>query len=285
MKPLSILILLGTLTALVIGGLFAVTPALAENSSEDITNQAFVEAPAAAEVVVESAFVAPATGGEVIPLELAETNTEEPGQVLGSAFSTEFGKDTAALEVQQAAAQAAAASAGGTQAAPVAANLESFISSVQNGDSGQIVGIYSEGTMAFQVSGQPSGNAGYVSNNASEVTSFGLASQYGSKGFLAHNYLAGANFFDLNNGDTITLVYGDGSTQDYRIQVIRSFQALQPNSTQSNFVDLDNGGNLSASELFYQIYNSDNPVVLQTCIANEGISTWGRLFVIAVPVS
>jgi hypothetical protein len=280
MKPLSILILLGTLTALVIGGLFAVTPALADNSPKDITNQAFVEAPAAAEAVVENAPVAPTTG-QVIPLELAETNTEEPGLVLGSAFSTEFGKDSAALEIQQ-----AAAPAGETQAAPIAANnLESFIGSVQNGDSGQIVGIYSEGTLAFQVSGQPSGNAGYVSNGASEVTRFGLASQYGSKGFLAHNYLAGANFFDLNNGDIITLVYGDGSTQDYRIQVIRSFQALQPNSTQSNFVDLDNGGNLSASELFYQIYNSDNPVVLQTCIANEGISTWGRLFVIAVPVS
>lgn len=270
MKPLSILSLLSILTTLVIGDLFAVTPALADNSPEDITNQAFVEAPAAAEAASEDSPVA-LTTGEVIPLELAETN-EESGLVLSSTFSMELEKDSAALDIQQ--------------AVPIAANsLESFISSVENGNSGQIVGIYSEGTLAFQVSGQPSGNAGYVTSNASEVTRFGLASQYGSKGFLAHNYLAGANFFKLSNGDIITLVYGDGSTQDYRIQAVRSFQALQPNSPQSNFVDLNNGGNLSASDLFYDIYNSDNPVVLQTCIANEGISTWGRLFVIAVPVS
>lgn len=279
MKSLSILILLGTLTALVIGGLFAVTPALAESSSEDIINQAFVEAEAAA----NEAPVAPTTGGQAIPLELAET-AEEPGLVLSSTFATDFEKDTSALAIEQGADVAVAA--GEAQAAPVAANnLESFISSVQNGNSSQIVGIYSEGNMAFQVGGQPSGNAGYVTSNSSEVTRFGLASQYGSKGFLAHNYLAGASFFNLQSGDVITLVYGDGSTQDFRIQAVRRFQALQPNSTQSNFVDLANGDNLSASELFYDIYNNDNPVVLQTCIENDGISTWGRLFVIAVPIS
>jgi hypothetical protein len=50
-------------------------------------------------------------------------------------------------------------------------------------------------------------------------------------------------------------------------------------------VDLDADQQLSASDLFYMMYNSDNSVVLQTCIANEGISSWGRLFVIAVPLS
>ena len=285
MKSLSILILLGTLTALVIGGLFAVTPAMAESSQEDITNQAFVEAPAAAEVAIENAPVAPTTGGEAIPLELAEGN-EDPGLVLSSTFSMEFEKDAAPVAAEQASDVAIAAPANDSPAAPAAANnLESFISSVQNGNGSQIVGIYSQGNMAFEVGGQPSGNAGYVTSNSSEVTRFGLASQYGSKGFLAHNYLAGASFFNLSSGDIITLVYGDGSTQNYQIQTVRRFQALQPNSTQSSFVDLDNGGNLSASDLFYQIYNSDNPVVLQTCIENDGISTWGRLFVIAVPVS
>ena len=285
MKSLSILILLGTLTALVIGGLFAVTPAMAESSPEDITNQAFVEAPAAAEVAIENAPVAPTTGGQAIPLELAETS-EDPGLVLSSTFSMEFEKDAAPVAAEEASDMAVAAPANDSPAAPAAANnLESFISSVQNGNGSQIVGIYSQGNMAFEVGGQPSGNAGYVTSSASEVTRFGLASQYGSKGFLAHNYLAGASFFNLSSGDIITLVYGDGSTQNYQIQTVRRFQALQPNSTQSNFVDLDNGGNLSASDLFHQIYNSDNPVVLQTCIANDGISTWGRLFVIAVPVS
>jgi hypothetical protein len=112
-----------------------------------------------------------------------------------------------------------------------------------------------------------------------------MAADYGSTAFLAHNYLAGANFFQVSEGQVITLVYGDGSTADFVVQSIRRFQALSPNSTQSTFVDLENNQKLSAADLFYSMYNSDNPVVLQTCIANEGESSWGRLFVIAVPVS
>lgn len=285
MKSLSLLILLGTITALVIGGLFVVTPAMAESSTEIVVNQALVEAPSAAEAVVElEAPVAPTTG-EVVALEAATVATsEDPGDVLGSVFSVSFEKDTASAPVEQAVAETnnlavAEISAQNTN------SLSSFAASLQNGNGSEIVGIYAENVLAVEVGGQPSGNAGYVTSNSNEVTRFGLAFDYGSKGFLAHNTLAGANFANLSNGQIITLVYGDGSTQNYQVQSVRRFQALSPNSTQSNFVDLDNGDNLSASDLFYQIYNNDNPVVFQTCIANEGISTWGRLFVIAVPVS
>lgn len=290
MKSLSTLILLGTITALILGGLFVVTPALAEPSTEVVVNQALIEAPAAAEASVE-APVAPTTGGEAVPLEMANpAPSEDPGAVLGSAFLVGFEKDTASAPSEQVAPAAntqaiaptesqTAATEAGTQ------SLASFAASTQNGNSSQIVGIYVENLLALQVGGQPSGNAGYISSNANEVTRFGLASDHGSQGFLAHNYLAGAQFHSLIHGQIISVVYGDGSSQDYQVQTIRRFQALSPNSTQSNFVDLDNGNGLSASELFYQMYNSENPVVLQTCIANDGVSTWGRLFVIAVPVS
>jgi hypothetical protein len=81
------------------------------------------------------------------------------------------------------------------------------------------------------------------------------------------------------------LVYGDGSTTSFRIEAMHRFQALSPDSTQSRFIDLESGEELSAASLFYNIYNNDNAVVLQTCIENDGISTWGRLFVVATPIS
>ncbi len=164
------------------------------------------------------------------------------------------------------------------------AALQSFVDSVSNG-SRAVTGIYVKEGFSLRVGQQPSGSPGYVSNNLGEVTQFGMAAKYGSKGFLAHNYLSGASFFDLSVGMVFSLVYGDGSTEKYQITEIRSFEALQPNSPYSNFVDLDQGGKLSATKLFHSIYNYENPVVLQTCIENHGISTWGRLFIIAVPVS
>lgn len=265
MKSLSILILLGTLTALVIGGIFAVIPVLAEKSKnpdaapQEVASAPEPVAPLTGEVAVDEPVVLEAND----EVELA-TETDE---TLATTFTLNIEKDTAgALAAQE-------------------ASFESFAASVSNGQASQVTGIYVEDVLAYAVTRQPNGNAAYVSNSPSEVTQFGLAAQYGSTAFLAHNYLAGATFFSVTEGDIITLVYGDGSTADFQVRSIRRFQALSPDSTQSSFVDLETDEQLSASNLFYQMYNGDNSVVLQTCIANEGISTWGRLFVIAVPLS
>jgi hypothetical protein len=255
MKTLSIIILLGSLTALTIGGVLAVRPVLAEKTLNAAPKNA----------VVAAKPVAPLTGATGIASSSLSTDTME----FSTTFAVELEKDTeSALAASQ-----------------ETASFESFVASVSTGNANQVTGIYVEGELAYSVTRQPNGDAAYVSGNPDEVTQFGMAAEYGSQAFLAHNYLAGATFFQLSEGQTITLVYGDGSTADFQIQSIRHFQALSPNSTQSSFVDLDNNEKLSASNLFYSMYNSDNSVVLQTCIANEGISTWGRLFVIAVPVS
>src|SRR5690606_1529197 len=129
------------------------------------------------------------------------------------------------------------------------------------------------------------GNAAFVSEQPNVVTQFGLASQYGSQGFLAHNYLAGGAFGNIRTGQIITLVYGNGETKEFKVTGTQSYQALSPDSTQSNFVDLASGEQLSASTLFHKVYNSKNTLVLQTCIEQDGISTWGRLFITAVPLS
>lgn len=281
MKSLSILVLLGTLSAIVLGAIFAVTPVLAQNTAAQNSSP---------ETNLVNQPVAPVTGETVASVAVeaaapvAETNASaDPGAVLASTFTVNFEKDTASAQAVQEAEAAAQVEA--QEAAQSMASFDSFVASVSNGKASQVTGIYVEDVMAYSVVRQPSGNSAFVSANAGEVTQFGLAAQYGSQAFLAHNYLAGASFTSLSQGQIITVVYGDGSSQQFRIESIKRYQALSPDSTQSSFVDLESGKQLSASNLFHTVYNSDNSVVLQTCISQDGVSTWGRLFITAVPLS
>lgn len=276
MKSLSILVLTGTLIAIIVGAIFAVTPVFANSSSQP------AEAQAAEPVAPLTGSIAEPAAAElaVVEAEAAPVVAEDPGAALAGTF-------TIALEKERntaATAEDAAAPPAAEMAAEDQATLAAFIASVSHGKANQVAGIYVDGVLAYSVSGQ-NGDASYVTTDPEKVTQFGLAAQYGSQAFLAHNYLAGASFSQLSVGQIVTLVYGDGSTANFAIDAIRHFQALSPDSTQSSFVDLNSGEELSASNLFHQMYNSDHSVVLQTCIANDGVSTWGRLFVIAVPLS
>ncbi|MBX3045398.1 MAG: hypothetical protein KF698_00215 [Anaerolineales bacterium] len=285
MKSLSILVLLGTLSAIILGAFFAITPARAQDS-----------APAVAAASQEQAAVAPVTGSQEVAAPVveaaapaAEAAAVEPGAALAQTFTVNLQKDTSSpvIEAELAAPETAAkeaAPAAQAEAAPAVAAFSSFVNSVSNGNSAQVTGIYVDGVMAYGVVGQ-GGNAAFVSEQPNVVTQFGLASQYGSQGFLAHNYLAGGAFASIGIGQTITLVYGDGSTRDFQVTGTQSYQALSPDSTQSNFVDLNSGEQITASTLFHKVYNNKNSLVLQTCIEQDGISTWGRLFITAVPLS
>lgn len=163
--------------------------------------------------------------------------------------------------------------------------LDAFSKSLINGRPNQIVGVFVENTFDFPIVQQPTTNPAYVSTHEDTVTQFSMASNYGSIGLIAHNNLAGAQFADLNTGDGIVLVYGDGSTRAYKIQEIDEFQALSPRSPYSNFVDLKAPNKtLSAASVFMSVYNPDDRLILQTCIAKDGIDSWGRLFVIAESV-
>jgi len=165
-------------------------------------------------------------------------------------------------------------------------SLVSFTRSVENGRSSQLVGVYSPNVLSFPVVQQPSGNAAYVSTSANVLTQFSAASQYGSTGLLAHNTLAGANFYSLKTGDVISVIYGDGSIDLFRINQIQMYQALDPYSPYSNFVDLSNPGvQLSSTDLFYRTYGLGNVLILQTCLSKNGNDSWGRTFVIASPLN
>jgi hypothetical protein len=163
--------------------------------------------------------------------------------------------------------------------------LNVFISQVKNGRSDQLRGVYIPEILAAPVVQQPAGNNGFVSPRQNIVTQFGLASEFGSTGLLAHNNLAGTSFSQLEADQKIYLIYGDGQISTFVVTKILRYQALQPNSTSSKFIDLSTNDMLKASEVFSKVYNRQGQVIFQTCISAGDQLSWGRLFVIAEPYS
>jgi hypothetical protein len=162
-------------------------------------------------------------------------------------------------------------------------SLSEFAGAVQDGTD-QIKGLYSKDLMSLRVVQQPDGNNGYVSSVSGVATQFRPASQNDSVGMLAHNFAAGTFFAKAQTGNEISVIYGNGTIKTYKVAEIHRYQALQPNSTSSSFVDLDTHAKLSATSLFNTIYGGKTHLTLQTCIAQGDVDSWGRLFVIAYPV-
>ncbi len=161
--------------------------------------------------------------------------------------------------------------------------MDTFVGQVRNGQAGELRGIYIAGILAAPIVQQPRGMEEFVSPWQNIVTQFGLASNHGSVGLLAHNYLAGKSFSLLQPGQEIHLVYGDGRVATFIVSEILHYQALEPDSTSSSFINLDTHESQSYAGLFSRIYNRPGQVVFQTCISTADDLAWGRLFVIAEP--
>lgn len=161
--------------------------------------------------------------------------------------------------------------------------LDTFIGWVENGQDQELRGLYIPNILAALIVQQPEGNAEFVSPRQNVITQYSLASQFGSVGLLAHNYLAGDTFSMLTSGQSFYLVYGDGHIKAFVVKEILRYQSLQSNDVNSNFVDLENGQNLTSQQVFSKVYNRAGQVILQTCIDAEGDQAWGRLFLIAEP--
>jgi hypothetical protein len=162
-------------------------------------------------------------------------------------------------------------------------NFSDFSKTVQNGEASALRGVYVPDVLALPVVQQPAGNAGYVSNEEGKITQFSMASQFGNVGLLAHNHLSGKSFSQLAVGKEVRLVYGNGKVEYFVITEVLRYQALQPTSPYSPFLNLTNNETLTAEQMFKRVYFGDRHVTFQTCIAKDGSSSWGRLFVIAVP--
>ncbi len=166
-------------------------------------------------------------------------------------------------------------------------DLSLFAQTVMNGAPNQVVGVYVPGTLAMPILQQPDNNSNFVSGEPGVATQFRAAERFHTVGLLAHNYLAGEQFYQVAPASVVILVYGDGSLRYYQVQEVLRYQALSPNSPQSDFIDLSdpNSRKLSAGDVFNRVYTQGDRVVFQTCILNEGDASWGRMFVIATPLS
>jgi hypothetical protein len=158
-----------------------------------------------------------------------------------------------------------------------------FIRLVQNGDANVLRGVYVPAVLALPVVQQPESHPYYVSNEDGNVTQFSMASQYGNIGLLAHNTLAGKFFSRLSVGQQVHLVYGDGRVEHFVVANILRFQASDPESVSSSFHNLDWNETLSAGEMFSRVYDGERHLVFQTCIEANGDTSWGRLFIVALP--
>jgi hypothetical protein len=163
------------------------------------------------------------------------------------------------------------------------ASLEDFIQQVKNGSAQEITGLYVRDLFSYPVIQQPVNQPAYVSGTADRVTQFEMASAFGSLGFVAHNTLAGMMFPEIKTGYLISVIYGDGHFTRYQVKQIRRLQAVQPTNPYSAFIDLANQQSLSVEDLFYQTYGVKDQLILQTCISYQGVESWGRLFIVAVP--
>ena len=163
--------------------------------------------------------------------------------------------------------------------------LDSFVERLKNGQAGELRGIYIPGILAASVVQQPAGMDDFISVWENTLTQFNLASRLGSTGLLAHSDLAGKTFAFLQNGQKIYLVYGDGQVATFIVSKILRYQASDPDSTSSSFIDLKDGNVLASPALFTKIYNRPEQLIFQTCIDVDNTLTWGRLFVIAEPAS
>lgn len=164
--------------------------------------------------------------------------------------------------------------------------ITDFAAMLANGKASELVGVYVTNQFALPVIQQPANDPSFVSTRDNEVTQFSLAKRYGTTGLLAHNFLSGNQFFRIEEGQEIVLVYGNGSAARYRVTSIRDFQALDPENPYSNFIDVTDpeGKVLTSADLFSKVYTTRGQAILQTCIDANNDPSWGRRFIIASPV-
>lgn len=144
-----------------------------------------------------------------------------------------------------------------------------------------VKGLYLGNNHFIRVVPQPEGNPEYVSTLSGVATRFQLPTQFGNIGLIAHNYLSGKHFLELKPGDSLYIMDGFKRRKRYVVKSIHRYQALQPQSPHSHFIDLDTQELSTASDVFKRMYTGSHRVVLQTCIEKGNIKEWGRYFVVA----
>jgi hypothetical protein len=149
---------------------------------------------------------------------------------------------------------------------------------------GYETGIYAPGVFAFPITQQPEDQNLYVSVKRNLVTLFRAAQNNGITGLLAHNFLAGAFFYNLELGQEVWLVEGNEKSQVYQITGIEQFQKIE-RGADDVFIDLQTKESLSVSEVFDRFYTGEPRLVLQTCLEKDGDLNWGLTFFVGEPIA
>jgi hypothetical protein len=173
------------------------------------------------------------------------------------------------------------ASAAGDRAFPA---FSGFVAAVTDGQADVVRGVYVPGVLAMRVMQQPADDPGFVLRMGGVVTQFREAALNHVIGLLAHNDLAGVSFSNLKVGQEVRIIYGNGRVDYYVVNRLVRFQALPSGSEGENYVDLSSNITYSAQDIFSMFYNGKVHVTFQTCILQGGNSSWGRLFVTALPI-
>lgn len=163
--------------------------------------------------------------------------------------------------------------------------LHDFIAQVSNGQNQELRGVFVEDVLALEVVQQPEGDGMFVSDTPGTVTQFQSAARNGVTGLLAHNYLSGDLFFSLDLDQVVNLVFGDGSIVQYVITDIQSYEKLPGSIQDSYYRNLDTGEDWSTPDLFNLVYTGGDRITFQTCIKKGSDWTWGRIFIIATPIT
>jgi hypothetical protein len=146
------------------------------------------------------------------------------------------------------------------------------------------VHVFIPGHFSLPIIQQPTQKPLYVSTRTGEITQFKRAAAFGAIGLLAHNYLSGKEFYQLESHDPVWVLYNNGQIQRYQICATHRYRKLDQDSPTSDFIDLENGEILSSTQVFNRFYRSKDQLIFQTCLENEGDSNWGLYFVEAEPV-
>jgi hypothetical protein len=162
--------------------------------------------------------------------------------------------------------------------------LLDFIAQVSTGEAGVLTGVFVEDILLLPVIQQPDKDYMFVSDELGVITEFQSAARRGVTGLLAHNYLSGDLFFDLEIGMEINLVYGDETLKQYRVAEIERFEKIDKWSNNSDYVNIQTGERFSTQDLFARMYSGGDKVTFQTCIKKGSDWSWGRIFIVATPI-
>jgi hypothetical protein len=160
-------------------------------------------------------------------------------------------------------------------------SLEDFTATVITGEADRITGLYVPEFGGFNVIQQSADNDGIASPVRGVLTQFLRPAANRVIGLLAHNNASGTWFEHFPTGIPLFVIYGDGSKEIYKLTAKERFQAINGDSSTTDFIDLSSGEIRSANQVYQKMYSGKPHLTLQTCIQNGDDLNWGRLFLLA----